>query len=79
MSDKTDIIFSDQSGWKRRTLFVGGLLGLIVGVASAFLYVQSASQRVDGTKPGAPSVGEAVRVGSVLIGVVRTITDWASR
>lgn len=80
MTDNSKLIPADlNEGWKQKTILVGGVAGLVVGLLSAFLYIKSASQRADGKPPEAPGVGDAIRVGSVLLGVVRTVTEWANR
>jgi len=67
------IILEEQSdsSWKVKTLVVGGLLGLLVGVGAAFLLTKRAEQK--GT-PLAITPGKGVQLGVMLAGLLRSIS-----
>jgi hypothetical protein len=56
--------------WKPRVLIIGGVLGAAVGVASAYLLIQR-------TEEGPPkmSVGEGVKLGVLVFGLLRSIAN----
>ncbi len=80
MTDEVKAIQPLEQGWRTRVLLVGGLVGAILGVISAFLYVRAADEQRGGDEPPVgPGPGDAVRLGISLLGIIRTITEWGSR
>lgn len=74
------IIPQPDAGWRPRVFLLGGLLGALLGLLSAYLYVRAAEERYGGAKPPeAPDTGDAVRLGTALLGIIRTIAEWGSR
>lgn len=63
---------ADGLGWRTQAFVVGGVLGAIVGLAAAYLYVQGAEQSDEPPKIGS---GEALRLGLLLLGTVRQIAQ----
>ena len=62
--------------WKGKLLIQGGLIGLVLGVATAWLYARSADIEVDRNgNPHLPEVKSAdlLRIGVSLVAVLRTI------
>ncbi len=57
--------------WKPKALLIGGVVGAAVGVAAAYLLVQRSKE------DGAPkvSVGEGVKLGVLVFGLLRSITN----
>ncbi len=57
--------------WGPKALVIGGAIGAAVGVAAAYLLVQRARAE------GAPkmSVGEGVKIGVLVFGLLRSITN----
>ena len=79
MSDQEQAIVPNEENWRTRVFAVGGLIGEILGLISAYLYVRAADQKYGGEQPPeAPQTGDAVRLGMSLLGIIRTITEWGS-
>ena len=55
------------------------LLGLALGLLSAYFYVQASRQSHGDMAPEPPSAGDTIRLGVSLMGIIRTITDWGGR
>jgi len=55
--------------WKPRILIIGGVLGALVGVAAAYLLIH----RSEEDKPPKMSVGEGVKLGVLVFGLLRSI------
>lgn len=69
-----------QANWRSRVLAVGGLVGAILGMVSAYLYVKSVQEtHGDEPPPALPQTGDAVKLGIALMGIVRTISEWGKR
>ena len=56
---------------KSRTLILGGAIGALVGVLGAYLLLQ----RMDKNKPPEFSVGEGVKIGVLVFGLLRSIAN----
>lgn len=69
----------DRLSWRTRTLVVGGIIGTIVGLISAYLYLRAAEETYGEEAPEGPQTGDAVRLGISMLGIIRTITEWARR
>jgi hypothetical protein len=68
------------ANWRSRVLAVGGLVGAILGVLSAFLYLRSVQEtHGDEPPPTPPQTGDAVRLGMALMSIVRTVAEWGKR
>lgn len=57
--------------WKVKVLIAGGLLGILVGVTSAYLLIQNREN--DGTLAVTP--GEGVKLGVLVLGLLRSIAS----
>lgn len=69
-----------ESGWQSKVYALGGLVGLALGLMSAYFYVRSVEeQQGPFAQPQAPTAGDTVKLGLSLMGVIRSITEWASR
>jgi hypothetical protein len=67
----TEITKSDNS-WKRRALFLGGLLGALTGVGVAYFLVRRAEEQAQEISIGP---GEGVRLGLLLLGLLRQVAE----
>jgi hypothetical protein len=56
--------------WRTKAYLVGGLVGTLVGVGAAYLYVSSAEQQDERPKMQA---GEAVGIGLAILALLRQI------
>ena len=61
-----------DTSWKRNTLMVGGMLGALTGLGVAYLMVRRAEKR---DEPLRMSSGEGIRLGLLLLGLLRSITE----
>jgi hypothetical protein len=56
--------------WRRRAFIVGGVVGALLGVGAAYIYVNAAEQ--SGETPEV-SPGTAVTIGLALLGLLRQV------
>jgi hypothetical protein len=77
--DKAIVTQESSSDWRPRIYLIGGLIGSILGVLSAYFYVQAADKKHGGDAPEAPGARDTVRLGMSLLSIIRTITEWGSR
>ena len=57
--------------WRTKALIVGGVIGAAVGVAAAYMLVQ----RSEDDQPPKMSVGEGVKLGVLVFGLLRSISN----
>lgn len=81
MSEKQQAVVpvSNDEGWRSKTLMIGGLVGGLIGLFSAYLYVRAAEETNTGEAPSPPQTGDAVKLGISLLTIIRTIADWGHR
>jgi len=60
--------------WKTKLLILGGLLGALAGIFSAYVFIQRAQE----SNPKL-TAGDGVKVGMGVLGVVKSIADLAAR
>ncbi len=65
-------ITEGDSMWKRKTLFLGGVLGALTGVGVAYFLVRRAEEQAREIKIGP---GEGVRLGLLLLGLLRQVAE----
>jgi hypothetical protein len=65
--------------WRTRIFVLGGVVGAVLGLVSAYLYVRSAEEEHGGSAPATPGTRDALRLGASVLGIVRTITEWGRR
>ncbi len=59
-----------QQTWKTKALMVGAVVGLCVGVAATYIYIQNKDE--DGA--GTISAGEGVKLGVLVLGLLKSIS-----
>jgi hypothetical protein len=64
------------SNWKNRTLTIGAMAGIALGLLGAYLFIQNAEQ--NNGKPQL-TAGDGVKVGVGVLAVLRQIADLAAR
>jgi hypothetical protein len=62
----------DQMNWKTRVMILGGVLGLLSGLAAAYLMVQKAER--ENTEPQL-NAKEGVKLGVLLFGLLREVAQ----
>jgi hypothetical protein len=77
MVDQNDAMVP-QGDWRPRVFVLGGLIGAVLGLLSAYLFVR-ATEEAGKDAPGTPATGDAVRLGASLLGIIRTIAEWGTR
>jgi len=66
--------------WRQRVLVIGGIVGAVLGVASAYFYIRAAEENnMEGESPQPPEAGDAVKLGLSLLTIMRTIAEWGTR
>ena len=68
-----------ESGWRSRAMLAGGIIGSLIGVAAAYLYVRASEEASDDGSPRQLKTGEAVRLGVALTALVRQIAELGGR
>lgn len=62
--------------WRNKTFIIGGVAGLILGLAAAYIVIQRSEQL--NTYPEV-SAGDGVKIGLGVLGVLRLIADIAEK
>lgn len=63
---------SEQSGWKTRTILLGGAAGLLIGLVAAFLFVKD---RPDDIPPQKLSSKEGMQLGLGLVSFIKQLIE----
>ena len=69
----TEMEMELDNSWKTKTYIAGAVVGLMVGLGTAFLLVRSSNERTGG--PPEVSTMDALKVGVGVIGLVRGIAS----
>lgn len=67
--NKSDI--GPAGDWRPKALIIGGVIGAVVGVTATYLLLQ---RNEDDTPPDF-SVGEGVKIGVLVLGLLRSIAN----
>ena len=65
----------ESDNWKMKTLIIGGVAGLLIGLLAAYLLIQRAEQEEEKPKL---SAGDGVKVGVGVLGLLKLIVDMGS-
>ncbi len=80
MADNNHEIVPASSGWRTRTLMMGGMIGAVLGLLSAYLYLRAAEETHEpGEAPEGPQPRDAAKLGVALLAIVRTIAEWGRK
>jgi len=61
-----------EGGWKVRALVIGGILGALTGIGTAYLVVRRSE--TSGSPPRM-STGEGLRIGLLVLGMLRQVSQ----
>ena len=61
----------EGTGWKNKVLMIGGVIGGLVGVGTAYLLVQRAEKEGTEVQLG---TGEGIRLGLLVLGMLRQVS-----
>ncbi|NPV84391.1 MAG: hypothetical protein HPY45_00085 [Anaerolineae bacterium] len=62
----------ERINWKTKTLVIGALVGAVTGLIASYMIIQRAEKRQDAVQV---SVGDGVKVGLGVLGLLRLISD----
>ncbi|NDJ55345.1 MAG: YtxH domain-containing protein [Chloroflexi bacterium] len=81
MSEQSQLVpqTQDDENWRPRVFVIGGVVGAALGLLSAYLYVRAADEVDIAKQPSPPTTFDGLRLGFSLLGIVRTVTEWARR
>ncbi|GAB4572098.1 MAG: hypothetical protein Kow0077_10610 [Anaerolineae bacterium] len=65
-------------GWKTRTYLIGAVLGLLLGLLSAYLFVRAAEES-SGGQPKKIKTGDAMKMTLSILTLVRQIAEIGSK
>ena len=68
-----------DNNWKTTTLLAGGVLGLVTGLAAAYMYVRTAEENNTEGMPAKVETADAFKLGLAAVALVRQISDLAVR
>jgi len=71
VESKESMEITTTGNWKTKALIIGGVAGALVGVAAAYLLIQ----RTGDEKPPEVSLGEGVKIGVWVMGLMRNIAN----
>jgi hypothetical protein len=76
MSTNTEII--ETENWRPKVLLAGAVIGALVGVGAAYLYSQQA-EREQGFESPDFSAGDGIKLGLLLLGLLRSVADLGNK
>jgi hypothetical protein len=68
-----------ENNWKTPVYILGGALGLVAGLISAYLYARTADESNAGAPPGRIRTGEAFRISLAALSLLRQISELGIR
>jgi len=66
----------ENSRWKTKALLLGGLLGAILGMGTAYMLAQRAERQGETLKLG---TGEGIRLGMLALGMLRQVASLGDK
>lgn len=70
-----DLVDDSGTNWKTKVLIIGAVSGALVGLGAAYLFIQNSE---DDTQAPEFTAGKGLRIGLLLLGLVRNVSDLAS-
>lgn len=74
MSQQGNELQAEQQSWKTRVYLIGGAVGSIIGLLSAYLFSRTAEENLD-RKPAAIPTTQLLGLGLAVLGVIRQIAE----
>lgn len=65
--------------WRKRTMLAGGVIGSLVGVIAAYMYVRAADEATENGEVRELDTMTVFSLGRMLLGVIRQIADMGAR
>lgn len=69
---------SDNANWKTRTYVIGAGVGLLLGLASAYLYIRASKESTSG-QPRQVKTGDLMRMTLAVLGLVRQFAELGGK
>jgi hypothetical protein len=66
----------EDTQWKTKALFIGGLIGALLGVGTTYLLVQRADREGEHLSIG---TGEGLRLGMLVLGMLRQVASLGDK
>ena len=66
-------------GWRTRTMLAGGLIGSLIGVIAAYLYVRSGDEAAESGASKPMQTRDVIKIGSALLSIVRQIAETGTK
>lgn len=70
---------AEGSSWRTRTLLTGGIVGSLLGITAAYLYVRAVEESSEDGEPRHLPTRDAVRLGMSLLAMVRQIAEMGGQ
>ena len=70
-----ELMEDSEPNWKAKVLIIGAVGGALVGLGAAFLFIQNSE---DDTQSPEFTAGKGLKIGLLLLGLVRNVSDLAS-
>ncbi len=65
--------------WKTQIYIIGAVVGLLLGLLSAYLYVRAAKENSRAEKPKKVSTGDAMKLSLSLLTLIRQIAELGAK
>ena len=79
MTDETAVentqSVENPQDWKTKVLFVGGMVGAVLGLGAAYLLIQKAERE---NRPLSLGTGEGIKLGLLALGALRQVAQLGS-
>jgi len=80
MSEEQTIVpESSRMEFRTRVLVIGGIIGSVLGIVSAILYLRAAEEAHGDDVPSTPEPRDAMKLGVALLAIIRNIIDWGRK
>jgi hypothetical protein len=66
-----------SANWKPKALIIGGIIGALAGVTAAYLFIQNVQEEGEG--PPQVTVGQGVKIGVLVLGLLRSISSLGEK